>query len=74
MVVPAFATHFRYGHITWRSVSGVGNNRTIEYTVTNAWRQDAVSNGAYRCVNPACFTNQATALPTVNLHRPADRG
>lgn len=65
LAAPAWATHFRYGHITWTHVSGVGNDRTIAYTVTNAWRQDAVSNGAYRCVNPASFLNQATALPTV---------
>jgi hypothetical protein len=66
---PALATHFRYGHITWKHV-GAPANRDIEFTVTNAWRQDAVTNGAYQCVNLASFVNQSTALAYKNCTGP----
>ena len=65
------ATHFRYGHINWSHV-GPASDKTIQFTLQAAWRQDGVSNPGsggpsevYRCVNPADFTNQSTKLPTI---------
>ncbi|MGH1365739.1 MAG: LruC domain-containing protein [Calditrichia bacterium] len=34
IALPASATHFRYGHITWTEVG----EDTVEFTVTTAWR------------------------------------
>ena len=39
----AHATHFRYGHINWSHV-GPASNKTIQFTLQAAWRQDGVSN------------------------------
>ena len=54
----AHATHFRYGHITWRHKTGMTN--TVEFTVQNAWRRDGVTDGEFQCVD----TTNAT-LPQV---------
>jgi hypothetical protein len=74
---PAYATHFRAGHIEWEHV-GPASNHTIQFTVQNAWRQDGVSspsgNLAYRCVNAAGFVNQSTKLPTIDCTGPAFNG
>lgn len=35
---PAFATHFRFAHNTWRRVSG----NTVEFTSTQAWRANSL--------------------------------
>ena len=32
-----YATHFRYGHTTWKNTSG----NTVEVQIQNAWRRDA---------------------------------
>ncbi|HJQ83595.1 MAG TPA: hypothetical protein VKA21_05945 [Candidatus Binatia bacterium] len=45
---PAYATHFRYAHITWRPVSG----NTVEFIIQAAWRRSA-SPTFDECVNPA---------------------
>ena len=37
----AEASHFRYGHVTWRRIGGP-TSRTVEITVTEAWRATAV--------------------------------
>ncbi|MBF8295610.1 MAG: hypothetical protein HW389_2155, partial [Bacteroidetes bacterium] len=42
----AQATHFRYGHVTWRRVGGP-TSRTVEITVTEAWRSSAVTSLSY---------------------------
>jgi|GEM_PF-3126131 len=34
LILPATATHFRYGHITWTEVG----EDSVEFTVTTAWR------------------------------------
>jgi len=47
LAAPAGATHFRYGHVTWKPVSGT----TVEFTVQNVWRRDAYTTGNNRCVN-----------------------
>ena len=43
----AYASHFRYGHYTWKPTSG----NTIEFTIQNAFRRDG-----YICTNPATLT------------------
>jgi hypothetical protein len=48
----ASATHWRYGHITWTTDPGDPTNRTIRFTVQNAWRRDAYSTGNSRCIDP----------------------
>jgi hypothetical protein len=45
---PAFATHFRYGHISWSVLSGT----TVQFTIQNAWRRND-SPSFNPCVNPA---------------------
>lgn len=47
----AYATHFRYGHISWMSVTG----NTVEFTIQNAWRRSAFPWLAYPCINPVTF-------------------
>jgi hypothetical protein len=73
----AHATHFRYAHVNWSHV-GPAADRTIQFTVQAAWRQDGVSNsgggGAYRCVDPAGFVNQSTKLPTIPCTGPVIGG
>lgn len=55
---PAWATHFRYGHITWTNVPAGSN--TVAFTIQDAWRRDGFSQA---CVNPA--TGTAMTAPTV---------
>jgi cysteine-rich repeat protein len=51
---PAMATHFRHGHIRWKSVSG----NTVAFTIKNTWRRN--NNPTFNpCVNVA--TNTVTA-------------
>jgi hypothetical protein len=38
LVSPAHATHFRYGNLTWRTVTTDATKRTIEFKVSQAWR------------------------------------
>jgi Thrombospondin type 3 repeat len=45
---PAEATHFRYGHITWRSLGG----NKAEFVVQNGWRRSNTPSFD-ECVNPA---------------------
>lgn len=45
--IPAHATHFRYGHITWAPVSGT----TVEFQLQNVWRRD--SGAGHFCVDTA---------------------
>jgi len=52
--VPASATHFRYGHLTWQIVSG----RTAEFTLQNVFRRDD-SPTFNPCVNPSTNTTIA---------------
>ena len=46
--MPAYATHFRYGNLTWTPVSG----RTVKFHLTDAFRRSA-SPSFDPCVNPA---------------------
>jgi cysteine-rich repeat protein len=41
----AWATHFRYGRITWTLAGG----NTIEFTIENSWRRSAYSTSNGRC-------------------------
>ncbi len=66
--VPAWATHFRSGHITWKPVASPAN--TVEFTVQNSWRQDGFTNGDYECVNPNSFVNQSTPMPFISCTGP----
>ena len=36
----SYASHFRYGNISWRTVPGT-NGKTIEFKVSQAWRYTA---------------------------------
>src|SRR5213593_4366779 len=49
---PAYATHFRYGHINWAPLSGT----TIQFTVQNAFRRSFLPSVAFECLNPATLT------------------
>ncbi|GAB3729089.1 hypothetical protein GCM10027594_11180 [Hymenobacter agri] len=40
----AWASHFRYGSITWRTVQSDASKRTIEFKVSQAWRSSAFGN------------------------------
>src|SRR5436189_6287862 len=42
---PAYATHFRYGHISWAPVTG----NTIQFTIQNAFRRSFEPSVAYEC-------------------------
>src|SRR5438876_7542833 len=46
---PAYATHFRYGHISWAPVTG----NTIQFTIQNAFRRSLGPPKAYDCIDPA---------------------
>src|SRR5438552_10037808 len=50
---PAYATHFRYGHISWTPVSG----NTVQFTIQNVYRRAFFPGrpdlDAYRCIDPA---------------------
>ena len=46
---PAYATHFRYGHVNWTSLSG----NTVQFTVQNAFRRSFVPSTAFECLDPA---------------------
>src|SRR5437667_11153352 len=49
---PAYATHFRYGHINWAPVSG----NTIQFTVQNAFRRSRLPSVAFECLKLADLT------------------
>ena len=44
MAVPAHATHFRYGTVTWRTVKSDPTLRTIEFKVSQSWRRSFYGN------------------------------
>src|SRR5439155_25793916 len=49
---PAYATHFRYGHISWAPLTGT----TIQFTIQNAFRRSEarpLEARAYDCIDPA---------------------
>src|SRR5439155_17398078 len=50
---PAYATHFRYGHINWAPVTG----NTVQFTIQNSFRRSLegtdVCPRAYECIDPA---------------------
>ncbi len=50
---PAYATHFRYGHINWAPVTG----NTVQFTIQNSFRRSFQPGDpdldAYRCIDPA---------------------
>ncbi len=48
---PAWATHFRYGHLTWQLVSG----NTVEFTLQNVFRRNDTPS-FNPCVNPVTDT------------------
>src|SRR5438093_1232313 len=45
----AYATHFRYGHISWTPVSG----NTVEFTIQNSFRRSFLGELTYACIDPA---------------------
>lgn len=47
---PGYATHFRYGHYSWRPVGGT----TIEVTLQSAFRRDG-----YGCIDPTTLGSKA---------------
>src|SRR5436190_17938051 len=49
---PAYATHFRYGHVNWTSLSG----NTVQFTVQNAFRRSFLPSTAFACLDPATLT------------------
>ena len=56
---PAYATHFRYGHINWAPVTG----NTIQFTIQNAFRRSFLPSVAYECIDPA--TVAPDTVPTI---------
>src|SRR5437773_11091369 len=46
---PAYATHFRYGHISWVPVTG----NTVQFTIQNAFRRSFLPFEAFTCLDPA---------------------
>lgn len=62
-VVEAEASHFRYGNLTWRVVSG----RTVEFTLTTSWRSDFISNGFVR-TGDGYYANQISNNITSNVN------
>src|SRR2546428_6976398 len=57
---PAYATHFRYGHISWAPVTG----NTIQFTIQNAFRRSFEPSVAYECIDPATVApGTATIIP-----------
>ena len=40
----AWASHFRYGSLTWRTVQTDASKRTIQFKVSQAWRRSAYGN------------------------------
>src|SRR5438128_2832750 len=56
---PAYASHFRYGHINWAPLSG----NTIQFTVQNAFRRSFLPSVAYECLDPA--TVAPGTVPTI---------
>src|SRR5437667_10495263 len=45
---PAYATHFRYGHISWVPVTG----NTVQFTIQNAFRRSFLPFEAFTCLDP----------------------
>jgi len=45
----ANATHFRFGHLTWKPTTG----NSIEFELQNAWRRSAYTTANGRCIDPA---------------------
>ena len=45
----AYATHFRYGHISWVPVTG----NTVQFTIQNAFRRSFLPFEAFTCLDPA---------------------
>src|SRR5436309_903693 len=57
---PAYATHFRYGHINWAPVSGT----TIQFTIQNSFRRSVGPPEAYECIDPATVApGTVTTIP-----------
>ena len=40
----AWASHFRYGSLTWRTVQTDASKRTVQFKVSQAWRRSAYGN------------------------------
>src|ERR1044071_9527984 len=60
---PAYATHFRYGHISWAPVSG----NTVQFTIQNSFRRSFEPGvpelDAYRCIDPATLATVSCSAP-----------
>src|SRR5438034_5083753 len=57
---PAYATHFRYGHISWAPVTGT----TIQFTIQNSFRRSVGPPEAYECIDPATVApGTVTTIP-----------
>ena len=55
---PAYATHFRYGHINWAPLTG----NTIQFTIQNSFRRSFLPSVAYECRDPATL-DEAVSKP-----------
>jgi hypothetical protein len=49
---PGFATHFRYGHITWTPRPDLAPN-AVDFVLQNVWRRTAYSTTNGRCLDAA---------------------
>jgi hypothetical protein len=50
---PAYATHYRGGHLTWVAADG----NTVEFTLQAAWRRSGYSTKSKRCIDPKKLKN-----------------
>src|SRR6266516_5708569 len=68
---PAYATHFRYGHINWAPVTG----NTVQFTIQNSFRRSFQPGDpdldAYRCIDPATLATVSCSAAD-GLPRPGD--
>jgi len=59
---PSFASHFRFGHISWTSRSDVGPN-AVDFSVQTVWRRSAFRSNNNRCINPATLAPKPCTGP-----------
>ncbi len=58
LATPVWATHFRYGHVTWVPRTDI-HPRAIDFKVQNVWRRTGFSTANGRCRNPVTLASTA---------------
>ena len=61
----AWATHFRYGHLTWVPRPDIDPN-AVDFTLQTVWRRSAYRTGNGRCIDPVSLVAAEKVILTVD--------